>query len=139
MYKSDPQSLPKHKPHLQYEEKTPRNTMPHMSTVDFLIGNSANSIAWFTYARGIHGCMHRPTFESSATASFAPNATPSWEFALLYHAVLAIGACLLGETDRCYQFLKTACNMMMPRMYQSQDLKVVQATYLLVCHVLYFR
>ena len=92
-------------------------------------------LAWFTYAKGIHGCLHRPSFESSALASFTSDEPPPLEVAL-YHAVLALGACLLGERDRSYQFLKSAWTTMMQRMYQSQDLKVVQTTYLLVCHLL---
>ena len=92
-------------------------------------------LAWFTFAKGIHGCMHRPTFESNVTTWIAPGVPPPWEFALLYYAVLAIGAYLLGETDRSYQFLSRAYNRLQQRMYQSQDLKLVQATYLLVCHL----
>jgi hypothetical protein len=91
-------------------------------------------LAWFTYAKGIHGCLHRPTFESNALTPFASNETPPLEVAL-YHAVLALGACLLGERDRSYQYLKSSWTIMMHRMYESQDLKAVQATYLLVCHL----
>jgi len=100
--------------------------MPYFDGI-FLL-DLADEIAWFSNAKLIHGVLHRPSFEAEN-----PTATP--ELACLYHTVLALGACMRGESERCTQSLQAAWTIKGTIGY-SQHLHHVQATTLMVCYTL---
>lgn len=89
-------------------------------------------LAWFNYAKSIHGCLHRPTFDNNRATKSTRNGPTSFEFSALYFAVLGLGACITGETDRCKQYVQASWGYIAPRIFTSQSLVTVQAAYLLV-------
>ena len=54
------------------------------------------------------------------------------DFKCLHDCVLALGASLVGENQRCLQFLQLAWASFVVGMFDSQSVHVVQATHLLV-------
>jgi len=87
---------------------------------------------WFSFAKGIHASLHRPTFDEMATMLESTGGNALFESKCLYNTVCGLGAWLLGETDKCIQFLQVSWASMVPRAFNSHSLQAVQATYLLV-------
>lgn len=96
----------------------------------------ANLSAWFTHAKSAHGYLHRPTFEAMTATIHPPNTRVSWELKCLYHAVVGLGAWLLGDIRRCVQFLQISWSSFASNVFASQNLQAVQAAHLLVTFVL---
>ena len=89
-------------------------------------------VAWFTYSKSFHGCLHRPTFENNRPSKLTPNGSESFAFYSLYHAVLGLGAFILGEQDRCKQFTQAAWTSLVKVIFTSQSLLTIQALHMLV-------
>jgi hypothetical protein len=90
------------------------------------------SVAWFTYAKGVQGNLHRPTFDTNVRILNAPQSRVPYEFIYLYNAVLALGAWVRGDKERCTQFLHVAWASLASRPFSSQSLHAVQGLNLLV-------
>ena len=87
------------------------------------------------HAKSAHGYLHRPTFEAMTAAIHPPNTRVSWEMKCLYHAVVGLGAWLLGDIPHCVQFLQICWPSFTSNIFTSQNVQAVQAAYLLVTFV----
>jgi len=88
------------------------------------------------HEKSAHGYLHRPTFEAMTAAIHLPNTRVSWVIKCLYHAVVGLGAWLLGDIPHCVQFLQISWSSFSSNLFTSQSLQAVQATHLLVTFVL---
>ena len=95
-------------------------------------------IAWFTYSKSFHGCLHRPTFENNRSTRLIPNGPETYAFYSLFHAILGLGAFILAEHDRCRQFMRAAWTSLVKVLFTSQSLLTIQALQLLVLSALDF-
>jgi hypothetical protein len=79
--------------------------------------------------------MHRPTFEALIATNLNGNHNGTsvyYETWVLYHVVLGLGACILGEKERSEHYVRVAYGSLVPQLFFSQSIRTIQAAYLMV-------
>jgi hypothetical protein len=79
--------------------------------------------------------MHRPTFEELIATNLNGNHNGTsvyYETWVLYHVVLGLGSCILGEKERSDHYVRVAYGSLVHQLFFSQSLRTIQAAYLMV-------